>query len=1068
MQPTLSDRVRFGSFELDLRAGELRGNGQTVVLPEQQFQVLRMLADHGGEIVTRDEIKKKLWPNDTVVEFDHSINAAIKNLRRALGDSADAPHYIETVARRGYRLMVPVEWIEAAADPSLHSQPLKPTPEMPEFKVGSLTGKTVSHYRVLEIIGGGGMGLVYRAEDLKLGRAVALKFLPEDLSNDPNALARFEREARAVSALDHPNICAIHEFAEYEGRPFIVMELLHGKTLRERLPDGPFRLNDPAGLDIAIQVASGLEAAHEQGIIHRDIKPANIFITEKNVAKILDFGVAKVLEGGDAEELAAAASQDGTSSKPVVPNLTRTGLKLGTVGYMSPEQTRGELLDPRTDIFSFGLVLYEMATGERAFTGETEAILHDAILNRDPKPIRELAPEISPKLERIIGKCLEKTREQRYQAVAELSAEFKEIRAKQDHVAFRHPWMWAASVSLLFAASVTWWYWHRQSTIKLAYTDTIVLADFSNSTGDPTLEKGLKVALEHELAQTPYLNLLSIEKITRALKLIGKSANESLDNETAQQVCSRTNSKALILGSIADAGNHYLFVLKARDCQTGHEMASAEAVAEDRNQVIEKLGAAGYQLRVKLGEPEPTLHNFNTPIEQSTTASLEALDAYARTLPIRLKGETIPLLLHAIALDPKFALAYVDLGFSYINVEQQKLAQQILNKAYQLRDRVDQRLRLLIEGAYYYQATGQIEKALGSYQALQQTYPNALVWNEISFFSRELGRYEESLAAAHKAIQEIPDSYHPYVNVQASSTALNQFEEAQRALDQAKARNLDDWNLHDGQYLLSFLKGDTVGMADQVSWSMGKPGIEDIFVEDQARTSAYYGRFNEAHKSWRRAIGLAQSSSTPETVADYKLDEARSCALVGVVIRAKELTNQALAISTWRAVKAAETLAVVGDIAHAQELANALDHDFPLHTLIQNRDLPTIRALILIQDQRPQEAIKILQTAKAYERAGAGDGVGLYAVYVRGQAYLRSGNATQAAVEFQRVLDERGRVGFFIIGALAHLQLGRAQVMMGDKVAARKSYNDFLILWKDADPDIPIYKQATTEYAKLQ
>ena len=517
MEEALHGRVRFGPFELDPRAGELHENGQATVLQEQQLKVLLMLLEREGEVATREEIKQRLWPNDTVVEFDHGINNTIKNLRRVLDDSADDPRYIATIARRGYRLMVPVEWlgaqiasseesspepsssdsvsdsIDSAASPSVSSQPKRSGVEGPavensialakaKLQVGWLTGKVVSHYRVLEVIGGGGMGLVYRAEDLKLGRAVALKFLPEEVGDDPKARERFDREAHAVSALNHPNICTIYDFDEYEGHPFIAMELLQGRNLRDELAAGHFRLSQQEGLEIAIQIASGLEAAHEKGIIHRDIKPANIFITDKSVAKILDFGVAKVMQLSDLVEAPDLSSAKGDENKEGVgfsravaastqdervdqsragriasqhqisgpngtaeavslqdssPNgaplptpkettLTRTGLKLGTAGYMSPEQIRGEPLDARTDIFSFGLVLYEMATGERAFTGETEAILHDAIQNREPKPVREVVPEISLQLDEIIGKCLEKQRERRFQTANELRTSLRD------------------------------------------------------------------------------------------------------------------------------------------------------------------------------------------------------------------------------------------------------------------------------------------------------------------------------------------------------------------------------------------------------------------------------------------------------------------------------------------------------------------------------------------------------------------------------------------------------------------------------------------------------------------
>jgi serine/threonine protein kinase/DNA-binding winged helix-turn-helix (wHTH) protein len=471
MRSTLPGRVRFGVFELDLKAGELHHDGRTVQLQEQPFRILRMLAEHDGEIASREEIKKKLWPDDTVVEFDHSINAAIKNLRRALGDSAETPQYIETVARRGYRLMVPVEWMEAV--PSDHGAPKLLAP-------GGLIGKRVSHYRVLEILGGGGMGVIYRAEDLKLGRRVALKFLPEELGDNPKALERFECEARAASALDHPNICSIYEFGEHEGQPFIVMQLLEGQTLRDRLAAGSLRDSGscPSAktaftvqrlLDIAVQISDGLEAAHEKGIIHRDIKPANIFLTNTGVAKILDFGVAKLIEFGENAELAGdqddqAAPRAALDRTLAALDLTRTGIAMGTAGYMSPEQVRGEKLDARTDLFSFGLVLYEMATGQRPFSGETAALVHDANLKRTPTSIRELNPGLPRKLQAITSRALEEDRNARYQHAAEISSDLK--RLKQEAAASHRGWRIAvAGVFAIAAIAGVLWFKQRQPAL---------------------------------------------------------------------------------------------------------------------------------------------------------------------------------------------------------------------------------------------------------------------------------------------------------------------------------------------------------------------------------------------------------------------------------------------------------------------------------------------------------------------------------------------------------------------------------------------------------------------------
>jgi eukaryotic-like serine/threonine-protein kinase len=442
----LPNLARFGVFELDLRARELRKAGLSTGLPEQSIKILALLLEKPGDVVLREEIRKKLWPNDTVVEFDHSINAAIKRLRQALGDPAEAPQYIETLARRGYRWKTPVQWEQLQAVPS--------PPKAPE---GTLIGKRVSHYRVLEILGGGGMGVVYKAEDIKLGRRVALKFLPEELSNDPAAIQRFEREARAASALNHPNICTIHGVEEHEGQPFIVMELLEGHALRDVLSaEADLKNNSPFQpeplLVTALQIANGLEAAHQKGIIHRDIKPANIFITSHGQAKILDFGLAKLQDSESAEPVPQPSVEPRPSQQlnPLL-TLTRTGVTVGTAAYMSPEQVRGEKLDPRTDLFSFGLVLYEMATRQRAFPGDTAPELHDAILNRVPVPARELNDQIPVRFENIVNRALEKDREARYQTAAEMRADLEELQQQLAPKRLPRAWILGMGVAAAIA-----------------------------------------------------------------------------------------------------------------------------------------------------------------------------------------------------------------------------------------------------------------------------------------------------------------------------------------------------------------------------------------------------------------------------------------------------------------------------------------------------------------------------------------------------------------------------------------------------------------------------------------
>ncbi len=1136
MKQALQGRARFGVFELDPRAGELHHDGGSVILQEQQLKVLLMLLGREGEISTREEIKKKLWPNDTVVEFDYGINNTIKNLRRALGDSADDPAYIETIKGRGYRLMVPVQWVgpgSAAADSGEEScgEPLSEavssraersgaegpavdsdSESLPKamLEVGRLTGKVVSHYRVLEVIGGGGMGLVYRAEDLKLGRAVALKFLPEEVGDDPRARERFDREAHAVSALNHHNICTVYDSDEHEGHPFIAMQLLQGETLRDHLADGRFRLTQPEGLEVAIQIASGLEAAHEKGIIHRDIKPANIFITEKNVAKILDFGVAKVLElHPDVilnEESAAAdeeskdpysdrnagigvlrlaaqnqggslsmTNERGAAAAPAhETSLTRTGMKLGTAGYMSPEQIRGEPLDARTDIFSLGLVLYEMATGERAFTGETEVILHDAIQHSDPKPVRELARAISPKLEAVITKCLEKRCEERFQAANELRESLvlaQDSRPKSS----RKRWF-AITASLLFLIAVIASVLYRRAHpgFKLTDKDTTVLADFENRTGDEVFDGSLTEALRVGLEQTPFLNLLSSDKVSRVLRQMGQSGREPLTFERAKEVCVKTHSAAVIIGSIEDAGNEYKLDLEATRCDTGTVIADAETAANQRSLIVQQLGHAAVELRRQLGEPAKTLQEFNQPLEIAMTSSLEALRVFTLGEQKHSTGDEVKAseyFTQAVETDNSFAIAYDRLGNSFWNLTVRDRPKELIRKAYELRERLTKQQRLMTEGRYFLLATGDLEKATSTWEEMLRIYPySASAHGALSWIWRRLGRYERSVAEARETIQLDPDSYPPYFNLMRSEIALERYGEAESTFDAARLQGLDNENLRATRYLLAFLERDDSAMQDQLKWGLQHPSSFTGPRSEQAATESYFGHMKKAKGIVDNQIEGAERADLKERAGILSAIEAWWQAEVGNSKLAKEGATRALALHWGPAVKSvvAKVLARSGDWRRAEELAAPLDAEMPDNTLAQHYDLPCLRAAIAISQGKGAEAVQALETSAAYPFAGDAIGAdGLYPVYVRGMAYLQMRKGSEAAAQFLTIIDHPGIVLNNIWGTLARLQLARAQVMMGDKEAARKSYQDFLTLWKDADPDIPIYKQAKAEYAKL-